>query len=730
MERRLAAILAADVVGYSRLMEADEEATARTLSTYREIIEGLVASHHGRVFGSAGDSFIAEFASPVEAVRCAVDIQRELEAHNVDLAEDRRMRLRIGVNLGDVMVEGDNLLGDGVNIAARLETLAVPGGISLARSVFDQVKKQIDLGYEYLGEHEVKNIAEPVQAYRVLTEPEAAGKVTGETKQTTQSWKRVAVAVAVVVVALIGVAGAVTWLRPWEPTIEPASVERMAFPLPDKPSIAVLPFLNMSDDPSQEYFADGMTEDLITDLSKVASLFVIARNSSFIYKGKAVEIRKVAEDLGVRYVLEGSVRRSGDEVRVNAQLIDATTGGHLWADRYDGSVTDIFEIQDLFVREIVAALALNLSDSEQQEFASGKTSNVQAREAFQKGWEHYLRYTAEDNAKAAEHLKQAAELDSDYGRAYAALGLVYVRGCQWRWHEELGTSQGGAFNTAMAYLAKSESNSSSLTKVAMSQISLYDNEHDTAFTEAARAIALDPNDPEAQVAMGLAMITTGRPEAGLEFVETALRLSPSHPNHYVLAHALAYFAMNDLEQAATALAVALESDPDAVDLAPLLAASYAHLGRREDARAALLQWQPEASQSELEIVAFTYHFPYKWAYSERAIQSRLNDGLYIAGLPLEVTVATLAEQLLSDDANERRDSAHDLGRFGPAAAAAVPTLIEALGVDDQFTRREVLASLRKIGPAAKAAVPVLTAMLDEGVDEYLVKQTLEGIRGF
>ena len=222
MERRLAAILAADVVGYSRLMEADEEATARRLSTYREIIEGLVVTHHGRVFGSAGDSVIAEFASPVEAVRCAVDIQQELEAQNVDLAEDRRMRLRIGINLGDVMVEGNNLLGDGVNIAARLETLADPGGIYFARSVFDQVKKQLDLGYEYLGEREVKNIAEPVQVYRVLTEPEAAGKGTGETKRATRLWKRVVV--ASVAVVLIGVAGAVAWLRSCEPTIEPASV--------------------------------------------------------------------------------------------------------------------------------------------------------------------------------------------------------------------------------------------------------------------------------------------------------------------------------------------------------------------------------------------------------------------------------------------------------------------------------------------------------------------------
>jgi Flp pilus assembly protein TadD len=312
-------------------------------------------------------------------------------------------------------------------------------------------------------------------------------------------------------------------------------------------------------------------------------------------------------------------------VRVNAQLIDATTGGHLWADRYDGYVTNIFEVQDLFVQEIVGALALNLSVGEQKEFASGRTSNVQAREAFQKGWEHYLQYTAEDNAIAAEHLKRAAQIDPDYGRAYAALGLVYVRGCQWRWNEELGTTPSEAFDTAMAYLTKGESNNSSLTRVAMSQLFLYGGEHNTAFTEAARAVALDPNDPEAQIAMGLAMITTGRPEAGLEFVLTALRLSPTYPNHYALAHGLAFFAMNDMGEAARTLATSLARDPNATDLAPLLAASYARLGRRSDARATLLKWIPGASQIELEDAVLSYHFPYKWANSEISVAARLRD---------------------------------------------------------------------------------------------------------
>jgi TolB-like protein/class 3 adenylate cyclase len=317
-KRKLAAILHADVKGYSRLIGEDENATISTLTAYREVMGVLIQKHRGRVVHGSGDSLLAEFASVVDAVQCAVEIQKELKTKNAELSEDRKVEFRIGVNLGDVIEKDEDLHGDGVNIAARIEALAEGGGICITRSAYDQVKKKLNFGYEYLGEHSVKNIAEPVRIYRVLMEPEAAGKVIGEKRVEPKRGQRVAL--AVVIVLLLVVVGFLIW-RTASPPMEVASVEKMAFPLPDKPSIAVLAFDNMSGNPKQEYFSDGITDDLITDLSKISGLFVISRNSTFTYKGKPVKVKQVAEELGVRYVLEGSVRRAGEQVRINARLI-------------------------------------------------------------------------------------------------------------------------------------------------------------------------------------------------------------------------------------------------------------------------------------------------------------------------------------------------------------------------------------------------------------------------
>ncbi len=428
MERRLTTIVAADVVGYSRLMGEDEAGTLAALkSLRRELVKPKESQYHGRTVKLMGDGALMEFSSVVDAVQFAVEVQVAIAERNVDVPEDRRIVYRIGINIGDIIVEGDDIYGDGVNVAARLEGLCEPGGVCIARNVFNQVKGKLDLTFEHLGEKKVKNIAEPVSVYRIDLDDKAAALVTPitVTPPTTGHgrWPQIA---AGLVLSLVAVAGLVWW-QPWAPDVEPASLERMAFPLPDKPSIAVLPFANMSDDTSQEYFADGMTEDLITDLSKISGLFVIARNSSFSYKGQQAKVRQVAEELGVRYVLEGSVRRVGDEVRINAQLIDATTGGHLWAERFDGTLADVFAFQDQVTKRIVDALALQLTPQEAQRVSGLGTDNVAAHDAYLLGLTFYYRRTPESYAKARTHFERAVELDPNYSAAHTALAKLYVQ---------------------------------------------------------------------------------------------------------------------------------------------------------------------------------------------------------------------------------------------------------------------------------------------------------------
>jgi adenylate cyclase len=626
VERRLAVILAADVVGYSRLMEADEEVTVSTLSTYRKIIVAWIATHHGRVFGGAGDSIIAEFASPVEAVRCAVDIQRELEDHNIHLAEDRRMRLRIGVNLGDVIVEGDNLLGDGVNIAARLESLADPGGISLARSVFDQVKKKLDLGYEFRGEHEVKNITEPVQVYRVLTEPEAAGSVVVETKRVTKSRKRVALTVTVAV--LIGLAGAVTWLKPWQPREEPASIEQMAFPLPDKPSIAVLPFDNMSGDPGQDYFADGLTEDIITGLSRFPDLFVVARNSTFSYKGRQVPVKQVAEELGVRYVLEGSVQMAGGTVRMTAQLIDATTGHHLWAESYDRKLTDVFAVRDEVTQTIIATVMGDtgqLTRAEIERVSSKKPENLQAYELVLKGVDIWLRFTPEANREAAVLFDKAIALDPGYARAHAVLAWVHLNDNRYLWSEDPQRSLGLAYDLARKSVALDDTDDWS--HWALGVVHLYRREYGQAEIAYRRAIEINPNYADLLAHTGLFLTFAGKPEEAIDQIKMAMRLNPHYGDWYPSELGFAQYLAGRYESAAMSLNEAIDRNPDALWDHQRLAATYARLGRLDQARDEvnlILETNPKISIADIG-----RGLPFK----VRADLERYLEGLRLAGLP-------------------------------------------------------------------------------------------------
>jgi adenylate cyclase len=632
-KRKLAAVFSADVQGYSRLMGDDEEATVRTITAYREVMINLIAGQGGRVVDAKGDNILVEFSSVVDAIRTAVEIQKELAKSNTELPEHRKMTFRIGVNLGDVIDDGETIYGDGVNIAARLEGLAEGGGICISGTAFEHVGKRLPLGYEFLGERAVKNIEKPIRVYRVLMEPELAGKVIGERERSKgRAWKAVA---AVVVLALA--AGGFAWnFYGRAPKVEPASKEKMAFPLPDKPSIAVLPFVNMGGDPEQAYFADGITEDLITDLSKVAGLFVIARNSTFVYKDKARDIREVAKTLGVRYVLEGSVRRGGAELRVNAQLIDATTGGHVWADRYDGDLKNIFAMQDKVTRNVVTALAVELTKDDRERVARTGTRNAEAYDVFLKGWQHYLRQTPEDFRVAIVHFNKAAELDPDYGRAYAALAATYWEAYTRYWDVALGFSRPHeAQFQAEQFLAKAMRDPTPLAHQVASAILLHTQQNDEAIAEAKRAIAGDPNDADGYVALANALSFTGRASEALEQVERAIRLNPHYPPYYLYQLGLARFGMKRLDEAATSLERALDLNRDDYWSQRLLLATYGLLGRRADASKLLETIKGNEKRGRiaffdpLTIRAATYWYP----FASTADAARFAEGLRKAGVP-------------------------------------------------------------------------------------------------
>ena len=626
-ERKLTAILSADVKGYSQLMAEDEEATVRTITAYREIITKVVQKHKGRVVDSPGDNILAEFASVVDAVRGAVEIQEELKTRNAELPENRKMEFRIGVNLGDVIHEEERIYGDGVNVAARVESLADPGGICISRSAYDQVKKKLTLGYEYLGEHTVKNIDEPVRVYRVLMDPEAIGKVIGEKKP--EPVQRMS-ALAVVIVLLLLAGGLAIWkyyTGTVSPPVEVASVEKMALPLPDKPSIAVLPFDNMSEDPKQEYFSDGITEDLITDLSKISGLFVIARNSTFTYKGKPVKVQQVAEDLGVRYVLEGSVRRAGDKVRINAQLVDATIGHHLWAERFDGTFGDIFALHDKFTQKIVAALAVKLTAGEEELVTQRGTDNVKAYDAYLQGWEHLHRNTSEDAVKAVTYFNKAIEFDSNYGRAHAALARTYTHSIDRGFAKDLGWSNARSLRDKHLKIAMKDP--TPYTYRAVAQARVYQRKYEEAMAAAEQALALAPNDTDSLFSMTRVLIYTGRPAEGMESLYKAMRLNPHYPPYYLWYLGLAQFSLEQYEEAVTSYERLLERSPKSSVW--ILAAARAHLGRGQEAAEVMTKYLHMRGNTGPGVPAenMLKYFVFK----EQKDADRFVDGLLGAGLP-------------------------------------------------------------------------------------------------
>ncbi|MBT7760215.1 MAG: guanylyl cyclase, partial [Rhodospirillaceae bacterium] len=528
VERRLAAIVEADVAGYSRLVGLDEEGTIARLRAHRaELIDPKVSEHGGRIVKTMGDGLLLEFHSVVNAARCAIAIQAGMAARNAGLNDDHRIEFRIGINLGDVVVDGDDIYGDGVNVAARLEALAEPGGICLSRSARDQVLDRLDEPLEDLGNIEVKNIARPVQVFRIALDGSATA---GAAKRSARFHRYGIAALVAIIVALYSYD---VWFGNDALRVEPAVVERMAHALPDKPSVAVLPFDNLSGDKAQDYFADGMIEDLITDLSKISGLFVIARNSTFTYKGRAVKVQQVAEDLGVRYVVEGSVRRSGDKVRINVQLVDALSGHHLWAERYDGAMADIFSLQDRITKKIVTALAVTLLPGEAEAKSAplrNETGNPAAYDAVLRGWNHLRLSRIDPNnyVLARAQFEKALRLDPDYSRAHLSMAAVYWWSTYNTQYVRMGVAFQEGIDLAKSYLKTAMRMPSALGHRIRAEMYRWEGQFEEAIAEADLAIALDPNNPEGYGAKASAQTHAGQAAQALKNLALADRLDPEN----------------------------------------------------------------------------------------------------------------------------------------------------------------------------------------------------------
>ena len=618
MERKLAAILSADVHGYSQLMGEDEEATIRTLTAYRTVITALIQHHRGRVVDSPGDNLLAEFASAVDAVRCAVEIQRDLKGRNAALPRERRMAFRMGINVGDVIIEGERLYGDGVNIAARLEGLAEPGGICISGTVYDQIETKLALGYEYLGEQMVKNITKPVRVWRVWLEESERPKSQGQSLKSQvagQPNRRVGPSVLVFVsVLLFGGIAAVRYLslpvpspQSLAPNLRSPTLNPQPLPLPDKPSIAVLPFTNMSGDPGQEYFSDGITEDLTTALSKLSGLVVIARHSTFVYKGRSVNLTEISKELGVRYVLEGSVRKADNRVRINAQLVEATTGHHVWAEQYDRELKDIFAVQDEIREKIVFALKVKLMPQEQERFRYLPTENLDAYDAVSRGREFFFRFTKEANALARQMFERAIELDPQYAAAYALLAWSYLAEFLF-WNQDPQIRE-QAFETAQRAVALDDS--LPVAHMTLGDVYLWRRQPEQAIAAAQRAIALDPNFADGYAHLGNILNSTGKPAEGLKMVEQAMRLNPRPPSYYFTFLGESYLRTGLYEEARATLKQALLRNPNFLPAYGNLAESYL------DPWSSLQSHDPQALEYAWEygqkMVALSESHP--WAHS-------------------------------------------------------------------------------------------------------------------
>lgn len=593
VQRRLAAILAADVVGYSRLMAADEEGTLARLRDLRaDFIDPTIGKHRGRIVKLMGDGTLVEFASVVDAVRCAVDIQRGMAERDPDLPDDQRIRFRIGVNLGDVIIEGDDIYGGGVNIAARLEALADPGGILISGTAHDHVEGRLDCAFEFVGERQVKNIERPVRVYRVHLAPEQAGLKTSSGNKARRRWVLPTAAAVLLLIAI----PLVVWLKPWSSNFEPASIERMEFPMPDKPSIAVLPFATPGSDSRDRMISDGITNDIITDLSKYRDFVLIAGHSTSTYKDRPVTVQQVAEELGVQYVLEGSMQTFGDQVRVHVKFVDAIAGEYLWTERFDRDTTDIFAVQDEITQKVVTAIATldgRLADTNLARAKLKKPINLNAYELVQLAREKRHQFDKESLRTSLQLLQQALKIDPNFARAHVDSAWGYLHAV-WNGYAQ---SPDLSSKNALSHAEKAVEIDDSFAEAhwvlgSAQQVNGMDEE---AIASMKRALQLNPNNADLLADWGGFWLPCmlGERQDGIAFIETAMRLNPFYPNWYGHLRIFALFFSRRYDDVIVAFRTA---EAPTLHVRQMLAAAYGYTGNTkgaEESVAKLLEIHPD-----------------------------------------------------------------------------------------------------------------------------------------
>lgn len=623
--RQLTAVFAADVVGFTNMVEQDETGTLATFRLhYDDVFAPAFVRHRGRLVKLIGDGILAQFASAVDAVSCAYEVQNELTDRNAILPLDRQMVFRIGINVGDILIDGDDIQGDGVVVASRLEAAADPGGIVVSNSVHEQVFGKLDFRFERLGEKRLKGLSRPIGVYRAVL---PGSNIRSERRF--DGWKIVGAAFSVLLLCAVFYYVSTDHSRWLESSLLRPDDKNSP---PAEASIAVLPFTNFSGDPEQDLFVAGMTADLITDLSGISGLFVIARNSSFAFASDAEDLTAVATDLGVRYVLVGSVRRNGNQLRINTNLIDSKTGEQLWAERYDDTLDDIFALQDRVTARVVDELAVTLTAQESQHLARHGTADPAAYEAFLRGNEKLRQLTPQALGDAREYLKLSVDLDPDFSRAHAALAMAYYRGFETGWsHEAFGLGYNVSRLRAGSHMAKAWAEPSAIAHRVASEMFLRVARTEEALEHAKSALEMEPNDPENLSAVAVAMIFLGRSNEAHEYIDKALRLDSIYPSHYYYLRGLAHFSGEEFGKAEVALNSSLKANPDNFRAFAVLAATQIYLEKTENARENMTRyfdrddaWSHRGRRSEGAIWEI-------WPFTHRSDWQRYFEALTIAG---------------------------------------------------------------------------------------------------